>query len=241
MQDFQKQYAAQIQDLTDAANRMAQLGYVTSHGGNLSYRVADNVVLITPTKVEKRKLTFEDIVAVDLQGRTVFAGPGRKPTGETPIHTRLLRNRPDLNCLVHAHPPVLTGFSMSDCKRYLSRPLLPEVVIEVGPILDVPYAEPISEELAEQFDKVIGLSNAWLMLNHGVVVGSSEGIERAADFMQMIEQMAVGVHVAATVGQVTEISREEVANLEKTLATRNMPRPGDPRKIKSLLELYDWE
>lgn len=241
MHDFQKQYTQQIQDLADAANRMAQLGYVTSHGGNLSYRVEDDVILITPTKVEKRRLTFEDIVAVDMQGNTVFAGEGRKPTGETPIHTRLLRNRPDLNALVHAHPPVLTGFSMSDCKRYLARPLLPEVVIEVGPILDVPYAEPISEELAERFDEVIALSNAWLMLNHGVVVGSSEGIERAADFMQMIEQMAMGVHVAATAGGVTEISRDEVANLEKTLATRNMPRPGDPRTIKSLLELYAWE
>ena len=78
------------------------------------------------------------------------------------MHLRLYEKRPDINALVHAHPPVLTGFSMTDCD-VLSRPLLPEPIIEVGPVISVDYAEPISEALAEKFDAAAEKTNAWLV------------------------------------------------------------------------------
>ena len=56
MHELQIKYEGQIKELADASVRLAELGYVTSHGGNLSYRVAENVVLITPTKVAKERL-----------------------------------------------------------------------------------------------------------------------------------------------------------------------------------------
>ncbi|MFP4069602.1 MAG: class II aldolase/adducin family protein [Opitutales bacterium] len=227
--------------LAASSRRVAELGYVASHGGNLSYKVAPDVILITPTKVPKRALQADDIVAVNALGEPLEAQAGRKATGETPMHTRIYQERPDLNALVHTHPPVLTGFSMMR-REWLTRPLLPEVILEVGPLLMIDYAEPISDDLARQFDKVLRRSNAWIMRNHGFTLGSSEGIERATDFLQMCEAMAVSVQTALSAeGEITEIPREEVENLERTLATRSMPRPGDPREIKSLLDLYDWD
>jgi L-fuculose-phosphate aldolase len=237
MSDLRNRYESEIHELAEASRRLGELGYVTSHGGNLSYRVAEDVVLITPTKVVKRRITADDIVAVNMAGETLFASPGRRPTGETPMHTRLFGLRPDLTGLVHAHPPVLTGFSMSG-SDVLARPLLPEVVIEVGPVLRVPYAEPISDALAVEFDRVVAGSNAWLMENHGVMIGSAQGISRALDLLEMTEAMARSVEVALNVGELTEIPRRELENLERTIRTRQMPRPGDPAAIDSLADMY---
>lgn len=236
--DWRQHYSEQIVELAAAARRLAELGYVASHGGNLSFRVAPDVVLITPTKVPKRVMKPEDVVLLDAAGRVLSAVDGRRPTGETPMHLRLYAKRPDLNALVHAHPPVLTGFALAD-DRILARPLLPEPVLEIGPILPVAYAEPISDALAAAFDAVVMRSNAWLMKNHGVTLGSSEGIARAVDFLEMAEAMAQSVAVARSLGgTVCEIPRTEVENLERTLASRRMPRPGSPNCIHSLIDLY---
>jgi len=233
-------YRREIRALAASARRLGELGYVTSHGGNLSYRVSEEHVLITPTQVVKRLMQPKDIVIVTMNGDLVSARRGRRPTGETPMHLMILRGRPDLNGVVHAHPPILTGFSMVDTGT-LGKPLLPEPILEIGPIVEVPYAEPVSEDLARQFKPRLHLSNAWLMRNHGVTIASSEGVARAVDFLQMAEAMAQSAAVAATIGPMTTIPQDEVENMERTLATRRMPRPGDPRRIQSLTMLYFGE
>jgi L-fuculose-phosphate aldolase len=235
--DLKKKYRSEINELAAAARRLGELGHVASHGGNLSYKVADDVILITPTKVLKSNMQGEDIVAVRADGSMLWVEPGKRPTGETPMHTHLYRKRPDINALVHAHPPALTGFSLTE-SDILSRPLLPEPVIEVGPILTVNYAEPITDDLADEFDTVVARSNAWLMRNHGVTLCSTEGPARAVDLLEMIEAMAVSVSVGLTVGEITEMSHEDVENLENTIRTRNMPHPGDPRVIRNLTDMY---
>lgn len=237
MNELQEKYRAEIEELAEASRRLGELGYVASHGGNLSYRLDDDVMLITPTKVVKRRMTFEDIVAVKPDGSTLFVTPGRKPTSETPMHVRLYGLRPDIKALVHAHPPVLTGFSMAR-SDILARPILPEVIIEVGPILTVNYAQPGSEALAAGFDAVAAKSNAWLMRNHGIMIAGTEGIARTVDLLEMAESMAVGVAAGLAAGRIDEIPREEVEKLENTMSARNLARPGDPRVIKKLTDLY---
>jgi len=237
MTDLRQQYAAQLAELAVASRRLAELGFVASHGGNLSFRPTPDLVLITPTKVVKRLMQAEDIVILDAQGKVLSAVGGRRPTGETPMHLNLFAKRPDLNALVHAHPPVITGFALAD-DAILARPLLPEPVLELGPILPVAYAEPISEALAKAFDAAVMRSNAWLMRNHGITIGSSEGVARAVDLLEMGEAMAQSVVVARSLGRVNEIPRHEVENLERTLAARKMPRPGSPECIKHLADMY---
>lgn len=237
MHELQIRYRQEIEELVESTRRTGELGYVASHGGNLSYKVDSNIVLITPTKVVKRKMTFDDIVMVDLRGTVLFAAPGRKPTGETPMHIRIFQKRPDLSGLVHAHPPVLTGFAIAGTDM-LSQPFLPEPTIEVGPILSIDYAEPISDELAAAFDGVVERSNAFLMKNHGVLVGSPEGVGRALDFVEMLEAQAYSVYVSMVLGKSNIIAKSEVAKLERTIRTRQMPLPGDPRIIRRLTDLF---
>lgn len=237
MEKLQIKYEARINELVNAANYIDRQGYVTSQGGNLSYRADDNLVLITPTKVAKRSITFNDIVVVDNKGDIVFADKGRKPTGETPFHVHVLHKRPDLKALIHAHPPFITGLAIAG-NNLLSRPLLPEPIIEIGPVLSVPYEEPLSRELADAFNEVVLHSNAFLMENHGILVGSYEGIERATELLDMLEATAKSVVAALNAGKINEIPARGVKKLENVMKTRNLPLPGLPGYNKNLVDLY---
>lgn len=241
MHELQQKYQAEIQELAEVSAKLGHLGYVASHGGNLSMKLDDGTILITPTKVPKEEMTFEDIVAVDADGNTLFAAEGRKPTGETPMHTHIYRLRPDLKSLIHAHPPILTGFSLTD-SRILERPILPEPVLELGPILSIPYAEVVSMDLAREFESVVPFSNAWLMKNHGITIGSADTPRRTLGLLQMAEAMADSIRTAMIVtGKVNEIPREEVAKLERVLRKRGLPFPGAPEVVKSLIPSFFGE
>jgi L-fuculose-phosphate aldolase len=101
----------------------------------------------------------------------------------------------------------------------------------------VPYAEPLSDELARNFDEAIERSNGFLMENHGALMGSTEGIKRALELLEMMEAAARSVLVAHMLGGFKAIPRDEVANLDRTLRTRGMAFPGRPGVVGSLVDL----
>jgi len=142
-----------------------------------------------------------------------------------------------MKAVVHAHPPVLTGFAIARSDA-LSRPLLPEPALEVGPVVRVPYAEPLSDELAAAFDTVVERSNAFLMESHGVIVLSGEGTRRAVELLEMLESMACSVFAARILGGVRELSGEDVARLDRVLAKRNQPLPGLPGVFRTLRDVF---
>ena len=76
MDDLRTKYWAEIAELAEASRRLGELGYVASHGGNLSFKVADDVILLTPTKVVKRGMQPVDIVAVRADGSRQFQRVG---------------------------------------------------------------------------------------------------------------------------------------------------------------------
>jgi ribulose-5-phosphate 4-epimerase/fuculose-1-phosphate aldolase len=240
MNKLQMKYEKEIREMVSACHRLAELGYVTSSGGNLSLRVEDNLLLITPTKTPKRSMGFNDICAVDLQGNVVFAADNKKPTGETFFHTRIMRARPNVSAIAHAHPPILTGFAIAN-SDLLSKPFLPEATLEVGPMLMVPYETPVSEALSKQFDQVIHRSNGFLMENHGAAICSVNSIYEAVEFMQMVECMAQSVLVSIQLGNCKSIPKSFVKELDHVIAMRNLALPCAPGTFSSLVELYGLE
>ena len=237
MNILQEKYKREIEELVEACHRCAELNYVTSSGGNLSLRLDENKLLITPTKTLKRTMNFGDICVIDLDGNVLFAPEGKKPTGEWPFHTRIMKKRHDIKAIVHAHPPVLTGFAIAN-DGMMEKSFLPEPIIEIGPILMVPYATPLSEALSEQFDSVIEKSNGFLMENHGAVFCSPIGIEDAVELLNMAECMAESVLVAKILGNVKTIPNSYVKELDEVIFVRNLKMPGADGRYHSASELY---
>lgn len=237
MNELQKKYQNEIEELVEACHRCAQLNYVTSAGGNLSMRVAEDTLLITPTKTLKRTMRFEDICIIDLKGNIIYALEGKRPTGEWPFHTRIMKNRPDIRAIVHAHPTILTGFAIAD-NGMMEKAFLPEPITEIGPILMVPYATPLSEELSLQFDQVIEKSNGFLMENHGALFCSPIGITDAVELLNMAETMAGSVLVASLLGNAKPLSDKDIKSMDQVIQLRGLKMPGAEGKYHSAGELY---
>lgn len=236
MKDIQKRFEKEILEMVSTCHRCAGLGFVQSQGGNISQRVAGGMVLITPTKMNKADIGFDDICIVDAAGNTLYAPEGGKPTGELPFHLRIMDKRKDVNAIVHAHPPILTGFAIHG-GDWLKRPYLPEPVLEVGPMVLVPYAEPLSEELAQSFDAAIHRSNGFLMQNHGALMCSVESAKRALELLEMVEAQAKSLLVAVMLGGARTLPAVDVRNLDRTLKTRGQCLPCAPGAASSIVEL----
>lgn len=236
MIELQEKFKNEIDEMVETCHRVSELGFVHSHGGNLSWRVDDDVVIITPTQRLKRTLEFEDICIMDMQGSTLYAPVGGKPTGEWPFHLLILQNRDDLKALVHAHPPMICAFAISGNKS-LELPMLPEPILESGPMIMVDFAAPYTDELANNFLAVIDKSNSFIMENHGAIVGSREGIDHALEVFHMLEAQAAAAAAALSFGKIKPFSKEEVKSMD--FLVKDFP-PGKPKTIKSLVDLYEW-
>jgi L-fuculose-phosphate aldolase len=237
MHALQRRFQAEIREMVAVCHALAQRQYTTSHGGNVSWRVGPEAVLVTPTTLHKGRIGFDDIVVVGMDRKTRFAAAGRRATGETPIHLGILQKRPDVASVIHAHPPWLTALAISR-PELLARPFLPEPTFEVGPVASVRYAQPLTEELARSFDPVLQTHNAFLMRNHGALMLSTEGAQRCFDLLEMMEVTAKSLAIAEMLGGAKPLNRAQVRGLNQTMRARNLRMPGAPGKVKDLADLF---
>lgn len=233
---YRKKYRKEIEDFLFVCKRLSDKMYVTSHGGNLSVKLEDNLILITPTRMYKANLTAEDLVFIDMTGAIV---EGRnQPTGETPIYVKFYKDRPDIISVIHCHPPYTNVFAATKKNNLLERPTFPETCVEVGPVPVVPYAEPLTQELADNFEPFVRKYNAFLMESHGLTIISPEDILRTMHLIEILEVTSITLLSALAIGEVKELSKKDVANLDNTMKTRKLPMIGAPGVNKSLKDLY---
>lgn len=125
-------------EILDAGRKIYQRGLVAANDGNLSVRVGDNALWVTPTGVSKGAMTEDMLVKLSLDG-TVLEGT-RKPSSETKMHLRIYQENPAVRAVVHAHPPAATAFAAAGLP--LDRPVLQEAVVQLGTVPVAPFALP---------------------------------------------------------------------------------------------------
>ena len=154
-------------------------------------------------------MTPDMMVVVDYDG-TKLAGE-RDPSSELPMHLEIYRNRPDANAVVHAHPPLATGFAVAGIP--LTRAVLAEVVTTLGSIPIAEYGTPSTPELPEAVRKYIKAHDGLLLANHGAVT-CCRTVMSAYFKMETIEHFAKISLVARLLGREHLLSREEVQRLQ---------------------------
>jgi L-fuculose-phosphate aldolase len=151
------------EQICDIGRRVWQRGYVAANDGNFSVRVGENRFIATPTMLSKGFMTPEDLVVLDGEGRQI--GGHRTPTSETKIHLDIYRKRPDVNAVVHAHPPYATAFAVAQLPN--PKCVLPEVEIFLGEIPIAEYATPEPSPSRIPSIRYIRDFNLYLLANHG--------------------------------------------------------------------------
>ncbi|MGB8013545.1 MAG: class II aldolase/adducin family protein [Terriglobales bacterium] len=201
-------------------------GFVAATDGNLSVRLDERHLLITPTCISKGRMSASDMVIVDMEGQRV-AGKRRVST-ELGMHLLIYRLRPDVQGIVHAHPPTATGFAASGYD--LNRPLVCEVVVGLGEIPLARYGTPGTPELTDGLEPLIPQHDAILMANHGVVT-FGPSLESAYMKMETVEHFAKIALVTHLLGNEQPLGEKEVEKLHEVRHRYNgggMPAP--PRR-----------
>lgn len=166
--------------------QLAAHGLIAGRDGNLSVRIGAQRVLVTPSGCIKALVTAADMVEVDLAGKP-RGRRSRKPTSELDLHLRILRHRPDVQAVVHAHPPTATGFAVAG--QEIPGNLLPELTFIVGPVPLVPYGKAGTPELGDRVVPYLKEHNGLLLAKHGAVTMGST-LDEAWIRMETLEHSA---------------------------------------------------
>jgi L-fuculose-phosphate aldolase len=196
-------------DIVEVGRRMYARGYTASNDGNISVRFGGDRLLMTPKNVCKGFMTPEMMCITDLDGKKI-AGD-RDPSSEMLMHLEVYRQRPDVHAVVHAHPPIATGFAVAGIP--LDRAVLAEVVTTLGSIPIAEYATPSTRELPEAVRKYVKAHDGILLANHGALTLGGD-LFAAYYKMETIEHFAKISLVARLLGGENLISREEVMRLQ---------------------------
>ena len=153
------------QQVVEVAGKMAELNLVSGTSGNVSARLPDGHLAITPMGRSYEGMSMEDIVVVDgdlnpIEGHLM-------PSSESLLHVAIYRARPDVGGIVHTHAVYSSAVAAAGMTI---PPIVDEMVVTLGGEVRVSeYAPPASEEVAEQVCKALGNRDAALIRNHGAV------------------------------------------------------------------------
>lgn len=216
------------QDIVEVGRCMWLKGWVAANDGNISVRLDENRVLCTPTGMSKGRLQPDDLIICDMEGNKISGK--RERTSEIMMHLTIYKLRPDVRAVVHAHPPVATGFATAG--RGLVEALLPEVIIGLGCVPLAEYGLPGTPELTRPMLPLIPKYDALLMGNHGAVAYGTD-VWKAYYKMETVEHFARITLVAELLGGPRLLPRQEVQKLFESRArygipSRTGPEPGCP-------------
>jgi len=196
--------------VVEISKRLYIRGLVAGAGGNISARAPDSEeIFITPSGLCKGYLKTSDILKVDLGGNVIQGS--LKPTSETFMHTAIYETRNDINGVVHAHPPVCTGFA---CARVpLDYSVDPEIIVMVGEIPLLEYITPTTKELAEKVAGYAKKYDALLLASHGTITLGAN-LEQAYQRTEHLEDFAKILLVSKLLGGPVNLPTDEIEKLK---------------------------
>ncbi len=200
------------EDLVRVCHSIYQKGWAAANDGNVSIRISGGHILCTPTGISKGFVTVEDLIICDCDGNKL-AGE-RDRTSEILMHVMIYSLRPDVQAIVHAHPPVATGFAVAG--RSLDKALLPEAIVNLGAVPLASYGLPGTPALSEGMRPFVSEYDAILLENHGCT-SYGRDVWEAFFRMETVEHLARVTFVAEMLGGAKPLPRAEV---EKLFAAR---------------------
>ena len=198
------------EQICDICHKMWQLGWVAANDGNVSVKLPDGTLLATPTGMSKSFITPEKLVHIDQDGQILDASAGLKPSSEIKMHLRCYKEREDVGAVLHAHPPVATGYAVAN--KPLDEYSMIETVIALGFIPVTPYGTPSTYEVPDRIAPYLGEHDALLLQNHGALTVGADLITAyyRMETLELFAKISLNAHL---LGGAKEISRENIDRL----------------------------
>src|SRR5437868_3090933 len=241
------------EDIVGAGRMMYERGWIAANDGNLTVRLDRDRILATPAGVCKGRMHPDDLIVCDAAGNKI-AGTGERTT-EMAMHVAVYDARPDIRAVVHAHPPISTGFAVAG--RALNLGLMPELIVSMGSVPLAEYGLPGTPALVDGMLPYVPKFNAILLANHGAVC-YGENVAQAYARLETLEHLARIALVAEMLGGPKVLPRVEIEKLFEArtrygvrvpngfepgspMAAEDMPDPNEKIEVtrQQLLALID--
>jgi L-fuculose-phosphate aldolase len=203
------------EQICEIGRRLYNKGFAAANDGNITIRLNDREVLCTPTMVSKGFMKPEDMCKIDYEGKQL-AGT-RKRTSECLLHLAVYKTRPDVNAVVHCHPPHATAFAVA--QEPIPKCILPEVEVFLGEVPMARYETPGTQKFAETIVSYVKDCNTIILANHGTVTFGPT-LENAYFNTEIIDAYCRILILARQLGQVnyfTAGQTKELLDIKKRL------------------------
>jgi len=178
------------EEIVRIGQQMQKLNLVVGSFGNVSCRKEDRI-LITPTSLDYEHMTSEDVVTLDLDGRTIDGS--REASSEYRMHVAIYGTRPDIRAIVHTHSPNAIAFSLA---RESLPPLSEELTYVTGSVSVSPYRPAGTQELADEAVRTLGTTGKAIILQRHGVIGVGKTLEEAFLRCEIVER-GVTIYLAS--------------------------------------------
>lgn len=195
-------------------------GYIVAGDGNISIRLEGGSILTTPAGLNKGSLKEEWLVRVSTSGEKLEGE--KEPSSELKMHLAAYKARPDINAVVHAHPPIATAFACSN--RQLNKALVAELVLTLGTIPTAPFGTPSTDEVPNSLKDYIIDHDGMLLANHGVLALGTD-LVAAFNNMETIEHFAKISMYSQIIGDERPLNKQQLASLLAVMEEKGISNP----------------
>ncbi len=208
-----------FEEIREACAHLHARGLLAAADGNVSVRLADDSIVLTPAGVNKARLRPGALARVALDGR-ILEG---KPSTERAMHLAVYRACPEARVIVHAHPPTAIAWTLARPQlTELPTDALPELLLAAGRVPIVPYARPGTEEMGTVLLPFLPAHRLLLLSRHGALAWG-ESMEEAVNGIERVEHSALILKAAEELGGTTALPPLELEAL-RALKARLGPR-----------------
>ncbi|MBC86291.1 MAG: aldolase [Bdellovibrionaceae bacterium] len=196
-------------EIVAVCKRLYRRNCLAAADGNISFRVSDDRILMTPTGISKAFMHPQEMALLDINGDVLIG----KPSGERKMHLAVYRNCPQAKAVVHAHPPTAIAWSVArpDLKELPSQSLS-EVILAAGSIPFASYARPGEEAMGTVLEEFLPEHRALILSRHGALTWG-ESLNEAWMGMERIEHVSQILMSAEKLGGMTMLPAEEITAL----------------------------
>ncbi len=211
--------------ILEIGRRIYQKGFVAANDGNITCRIADDVILATPTGVSKGFMTEDMLVEMTLDEEIIKQG-AYAPSSEVKMHIRAYKENPDIMAVTHAHPPGATAYAIAGIP--LDKPILTEPIVLLGSVPVARYGTPGTHEVPDSIAPFCTTHNAVLLANHGALTWGKDLLE-AFYRLESVEYYAmIMMYTENILGKANYLSRAQVEPLLETRAKLGNRCGGEP-------------
>jgi L-fuculose-phosphate aldolase len=207
------------EEIVNVGRKLWMRQYVDGNGGNISYRIADNAVICTPTLTSKADLKASDMCLVDLDGKQLAGSAAR--TSEILLHLEIYKAVPEAKACVHCHPAHATAYAITG--RVPITCVIPEFEVFVGKVALSPYETPGTKKFAETVIPYVKKHNTVLLANHGIICWA-DTVTHAEWYVEVTDTYCWTLMLASQLGSpITHITTEKNDDLLELKKKLNLP------------------